>query len=156
MSRHLSWQQISKCLIGDGTPEEAQHARECSSCRAVMLRVESSLSELRGSVREWSEELAQRNSREEVVSMNPNQHLERLLMPVSFDTPWYRTVLESIRQVIDPPHLPPLQVSSKPVDPSELKGLTGLYSGNESKTFGTSVLIHAAVLALVVFVSTLK
>ena len=156
MSRHLSWQQISKCLIGDGTPEEARHARECSACRAVMLRVESSLSELRGSVREWSEELAQRNSKEEVASVNPNQHLERLLMPVSFDTPWYRTVLESIRQVIDPPHLPPLQVSSKPVDPSELKGLTGLYSGNESRTFGTSVLIHAAVLALVVFVSTLK
>ncbi len=49
-----------------------------------------------------------------------------------------------------------LQVSSKPVDPSELKGLTGLYSGNESRTFGTSVLIHVAVLALVVFVSTLK
>ncbi len=61
--------------------------------------------------------------------MNPNQHLERLLMPVSFDTPWYRTVLENIRQVIHPPKLPPLQVSSRPVDPMELKGLTGLYAG---------------------------
>jgi protein TonB len=55
MNQHLSWAQISKCLIGDGTPEEAQHARQCAACGAVMLRAESSLADLRSSVREWSE-----------------------------------------------------------------------------------------------------
>jgi len=55
MNQHLSWAQISKCLIGDGTLEESQHVRECAACGAVMLRAESSLADLRGSVREWSE-----------------------------------------------------------------------------------------------------
>jgi periplasmic protein TonB len=41
--------------MGDATPEEAQHVRACSACGAVLSRAESSLVDLRGSVREWSE-----------------------------------------------------------------------------------------------------
>jgi protein TonB len=152
LDQHLSWDQISKCLIGDASPEEARHVRECPSCGAVMLRAETSLADLRGSVHEW----AAKPITTEVPEMNADLHLARLLTPASIELPWYRTIIDGIRQAVNPPKLPPLEVSSRPVDPRELRGLSGLYAGNESKTFGTSLLIHVGVLALIVFVSSLK
>ena len=32
MNQHLSRDQISKCLIGDGSPQETQHVWECAAC----------------------------------------------------------------------------------------------------------------------------
>ena len=86
---------------------------------------------------------------------DPDIHLQRLLMKED-TTPIWAKVIKDIKELIHPPKLPPLQVTSKPVDPKELKGLEGLYSGNESKSVGTSVLIHVVAIALLIFISTLK
>jgi TonB family protein len=52
---HLSSQQISHCLIGGGTREQASHVRECKACRAELERLETALTRFRSSVRQWSD-----------------------------------------------------------------------------------------------------
>jgi TonB family protein len=87
---------------------------------------------------------------------DPDIHLQRLLAPQDLDYPWYKTVIQGIKDVIHPPKLPPLEVTSKPVDPRELKGLSGLYAGNETKAGLSSILIHGSVIALLFFLGSLK
>lgn len=87
---------------------------------------------------------------------DPDIHLQRLLAPQDLDDPWYKTIFQSIKEVIHPPKLPPLELTSKPVDPRELKGLNGLYAGNETKAGLGSVLIHVGVVALLLFIGSLK
>jgi protein TonB len=55
MNRHLSGEQISKCLAGDGTPQETQHVGDCAVCSAELARLESSFSQFRGAIRHWSD-----------------------------------------------------------------------------------------------------
>ncbi len=85
---------------------------------------------------------------------SPDVHLARLLAPE--ELPWYKTFAQNVKDLISPPKLPPLEVTSKPVDPKELQGLWGLYSGNESKAGVTSLLIHVGVVALMFFLASLK
>jgi len=54
MSQHLSSRQISQWMIGERTPQQEQHVRECSRCGAELARLEASLALFRGSVRHWS------------------------------------------------------------------------------------------------------
>ena len=56
MSRHLSGQDISECVIGAGTAPQRQHALECAACGGELARLESSLSLFRGSVRNLSDQ----------------------------------------------------------------------------------------------------
>lgn len=58
MNPHLSSEQISKCLIGDGVPRETQHVRGCAACTAELGRLESSFSQFRGSIRHWSDRVS--------------------------------------------------------------------------------------------------
>lgn len=71
-------------------------------------------------------------------------------------TPIWMRVFLDIKELVHPKKLPPLQVTSKPVDPKELQGLVGLYGGNASKTNMVSVLIHIGVVALLIVISQLK
>ena len=87
---------------------------------------------------------------------NPDIHLQRLLAPQDLEAPWFKTVFQGIKEVIRPPKLPPLEVTSRPVDPRELKGLSGLYGGNETKAGLGSVAIHGGVIAVLFILSTLK
>ncbi|HLH41718.1 MAG TPA: energy transducer TonB [Bryobacteraceae bacterium] len=87
---------------------------------------------------------------------NPDIHLQRLLAPQNLEDPWFKTVFQGIKDVIHPPKLPPLEVTSRPVDPRELKGLTGLYGGNETKAGLGSVAIHCGVIALLFIIGSLK
>jgi protein TonB len=81
---------------------------------------------------------------------NPDIHLQHLLAP---DVPWYKSFVQNIKDLIHPKKLPPLEVTSKPVDVGEM---WGMYGGNETKAGVSSMLIHAIVIGLVVWVSTLK
>jgi TonB family protein len=85
---------------------------------------------------------------------NPDIHLARLLPPE--EIPWYVTLVQNFKDAINPPKLPPLEVTSKPVDPAELKGLNGLYSGNESRSGLMSLLIHVGVVAALFILGSLK
>jgi periplasmic protein TonB len=150
---HLSKDQISQCLIGDGTPQETEHVWKCAACSAELARLESSFSQFRSSVRNWSDREYQRIWAKEDTIVNCENHLERLLVPASIELPWYKGIVLSVRELIHPPNLPPLQVTSKPV---ELPSLKGLYGGHESMAGAGSLIIHVAVVALLLFVGTLK
>lgn len=90
-----------------------------------------------------------------VPEENPDIHLQRLLMKQDSTPIWVR-VFQDIKELVHPAKLPPLQVTSKPVDPKELKGLVGLYGGNAAKTNTVSMLIHVGVVALLILISQLK
>jgi periplasmic protein TonB len=47
-------------------------------------------------------------------------HLDRLLMSTDIEEPWYKSILRGIRETINPPKLPPLEVTSRPLESAEL------------------------------------
>ena len=153
LARHLTREQISKCLMGDATPQESQHVSSCNVCGAEVARLVSSFAQFRGSVRRWSDQEEQLSRVREVVTMNYENHLERLLIPASVDLPWYKGIVISVKELIHPPKLPPLEVTSKPV---KLASLKGLYGGHETTAGLGSVIVHVAVVALLLFAGTLK
>lgn len=42
-------------------------------------------------------------------------HLDRLLVKTNLEEPWFKSIVRSIREMIHPPQLPPLEVTSRPV-----------------------------------------
>lgn len=69
------------------------------------------------------------------------------------EEPVYVSLWRNIKETINPPKLPPLELTSKPVAVRDIWGQT---AGNESRSALGSVAIHAAVIALLVFLSTNK
>lgn len=47
-------------------------------------------------------------------------HLDRLLLQTDLEEPWYKSVVRSVREALNPPKLPPLELTSRPVDDSDL------------------------------------
>ncbi len=85
-----------------------------------------------------------------VPEENPNVHLKRLLAPQE-DDPLYKSIYHGIRDLLHPPQLPPLEITSRPVDPSGLKGLDGLYAGNEVRAGIGSLLINVGIVGLLLY-----
>lgn len=82
----------------------------------------------------------------------PDVHLARLLAP---EDPWYQFIFDiynSIKGVIKPVKLPPLELTSRPVDIREIH----IYAGNEKKAGITSLAIHVVAIALLLFIGSLK
>jgi TonB family protein len=86
-------------------------------------------------------------------SETPDIHLEHLLTPASLDVAWYRTIFKSIKEAINPPKLPPLELTSKPV---AVPNIWGFYGGNETRAGLSSLLIHAGVIAVLLILGSLK
>jgi protein TonB len=84
---------------------------------------------------------------------NPEVHLAHLLAPESIETPWFKSIFTSIKEAINPPKLPPLEVTSKPI---EVPDVWGFYGGNEKTAGLSSVAIHAVVIFLVLWIGSLK
>ncbi|HVO97241.1 MAG TPA: energy transducer TonB [Bryobacteraceae bacterium] len=82
----------------------------------------------------------------------PDRHLDRLLAP-ELEEKWIVTFFRDLKEAINPPKLPPLEVTSKPV---ELKSLGGIYSGNETKSGIVSLAIHIGIVVLILFLGSLK
>ena len=80
-------------------------------------------------------------------------HLQHFLVPASIELPWYKGIIQGVKEMINPPKLPPLEITSKPVEMASLKGL---YGGHETTAGVGSVVIHVAVVALLLFVGSLK
>ena len=112
--------------------------------------------ELDGLLREWTAPAASARVRAAIFADTPDSHLERLLPPDSIEAPWYRNFFQTIREAIHPPKLTPLEVTSRAVDPRELKGIRGLYAGNERRAALSSLLVHAFVVTLLLAAGTLK
>jgi len=47
---------------------------------------------------------------------NGSSHLDHLLLDTGVEQPWYKTIITSISEAINPPKLPPLVITSKPVE----------------------------------------
>src|SRR5450755_2574798 len=74
---------------------------------------------------------------------DPNEHLNHLLAP-DMETPWFKSLFESVRELVYPTPLPPLEVTSKPV---AVKDIWGLY-GRKKQSGAYSLAIHATVIGL--------
>jgi len=81
---------------------------------------------------------------------NADDHLSRLLVS-QVEEPWYRSFFRNIKETFNPPKLPPLEVTSKPV---AVKDIWGLY-GRQKKSFmmSTGFQIGVVVLLFTVFSS---
>ena len=51
-------------------------------------------------------------------------NLDRLLISTNLEEPWFKSVIRSIREAIHPPQLPPLEVTSKPVEGEDFGDLS--------------------------------
>ncbi len=80
-------------------------------------------------------------------------HLDHLLAPASVNTPLLVSLYQSVKDLINPPKLPPLEITSKPV---EIQDKKGAYAGNEWKAGLLSVTINVSILGLLLFIGTNK
>jgi TonB family protein len=80
-----------------------------------------------------------------------DDHLSRLLVN-EVEEPWYLSFIRNIKETINPPKLPPLQVTSKPV---AVKDIWGLY-GRQRKSFMMSTGFQVAVVVLLFTVFSTK
>jgi len=84
----------------------------------------------------------------QLVDTDPNAasedvHLQRLLA-TSVEEPWFKSLARNIQETINPPKLPPLEVTSKPV---AVKDIWGLY-GKKKQSGVMSLAIHGCVVLL--------
>jgi len=70
-------------------------------------------------------------------------HLQRLLAK-NVEEPWFKSLVQNIKDTINPPKLPPLEVTSKPV---AVKDIWGLY-GHKKESGFMSLAIHSAAVVL--------
>ena len=82
---------------------------------------------------------------------NPDPEIHFLLPSV--EEPFFRSLSRNIKELIHPPKLPPLEVTSKPV---AVKEIWGFYGGQGKRAGTTSILVHVGVIALLFFLGTNK
>jgi periplasmic protein TonB len=78
---------------------------------------------------------------------NPEANLELLERKA---TPWFVSIVDNFREMINPPKIQPGEFSSKPVDPGDML-LGGKSSQNQGLTILTSLVVHAGIFALVLW-----
>src|SRR5947207_9012002 len=83
--------------------------------------------------------------------VSPDIHLQRLLA-ADVEEPWYKSLLQNLKDTFNPPKLPPLEVTSKPV---AVKDIWGLY-GRSPKSFMMSTGFQVGVVALLFTVFSTK
>src|SRR5580698_2310809 len=129
------------------------HLVSCARCRTAFDRVVATHQR----VNAWLSELASpadniavdtRGALARVLNrIGPDGHLDRLLAPAAVEIPWYVSLYGSLRDLIRPQYLPPLETTSRPV---AVKEIWGMYA-RDSRSRYMSVGVHAAVFALLMF-----
>ena len=82
---------------------------------------------------------------------NADDHLSRLLVS-QVEEPWYHSLYEHLKETFNPPKLPPLELTSKPV---AVKDIWGLY-GRQRKSFMMSTGFQLGAVALLFTVFSTK
>jgi TonB family protein len=77
-----------------------------------------------------------------------DDHLARLLAPDT-EIPWYRSIVENIRDVIHPEKLPPLELTSKPVAVKDIWG-----QGTSIRALASSALFQGGLVAALMLLGT--
>ncbi len=49
-------------------------------------------------------------------TIKPDDHLDKLLMSTDIEEPWYKSIVRGIRETLNPPKLPPLELTSRPIE----------------------------------------
>lgn len=81
--------------------------------------------------------------------LEPDQHLDRLLV-ADVEMPWYKSFAANVKDLINPPKLPPLEVTSKPVAVKDIWGESA-----HKKTAGSmSLVLHGIGIALLITLGT--
>ncbi|MBZ5728392.1 MAG: energy transducer TonB [Acidobacteriia bacterium] len=80
-----------------------------------------------------------------------DDHLSRLLVS-EVEEPWYRSFFRNVRETLNPPKLPPLELTSKPV---AVKDIWGLY-GRQKKSFMMSTGFQVTVVVLLFTIFSAK
>ena len=71
---------------------------------------------------------------------NTNDHLSRLLF-ADVEAPWYRDFAQNLKDLFNPPKLPPLELTSKPVAVKDIWGLYGRQKKSFMMSFGFQFLV---------------
>jgi TonB family protein len=82
------------------------------------------------------------------MRVEADDHLSRLLAPDT-EIPWYKSIVENVKELISPEKLPPLEITSKPVEVKDIWG-----KGTSPKALASSVALQAAVVAVLFFLVT--
>jgi periplasmic protein TonB len=77
------------------------------------------------------------------MNSDVDRHLARLYTPTSGE-PWLRSLVRSVRDTINPPKLPPLELTCKP---AAVKDIWGLYSKDEKSNL-MSLAVHITAVVL--------
>ncbi len=84
--------------------------------------------------------------------LNPdraNAHVDRLLAP-SVEEPWYHSLIQSVKDLLRPPVLPPLDITSLPI---AVQDIWGLY-GKDKRSNMMSLAIHITAVLLLFTVAS--
>jgi protein TonB len=135
-----------------------EHLVICSQCRAAFDRVVATHQR----VNTWLSALSSPMDDEPVdvrralthllrriETGDRDDHLSRLMAPAAVEIPWYVSLYRSICDLVRPEKLPPLDITSKPV---EVKSIWGLYAKDpRSRYISVAIHVMAAVLLMVTF-----
>jgi TonB family protein len=81
-------------------------------------------------------------------SITADDHLARLLAPDT-EIPWYKSIVQNLRDAIHPEKLPPLELTSKPVAVKDIWG-----QGTSVRALASSVLFQGALVAALMLLGT--
>ena len=138
-------------LIGDASLEERQHAAECRVPDEIAgIAAPSRISR---SGRTWSDRASAKDRAAQLhwTVIPGSDHLERLLLPESLGTPWYRSLWGRVRESLSPQG-PPLDLTSKPV---LVKDIWSEY-GRQKKSWVMSFALQSAAVVLLFTAATTK
>jgi len=123
------------------------HLPLCQRCRALLERVTATTRR----VDAWLSELAAPLEAAPIdAAAGMSRVLSRIAQPtfvLSPDTPWYESLYRSVRELARPEELPPLDVTSRPV---QVKDIWGLYPKDASSRL-YAIGIHVGIFALLMF-----
>ena len=54
----------------------------------------------------------------------PDNRLDPLFTAPNLEEPWFKSMVRGIRDMLNPPKLPPLEVTSKPVENVDMGGMS--------------------------------
>lgn len=70
-----------------------------------------------------SNELERENLEVQEPGARRDHHLDHLLLQSDIEEPWYKSIVRSLRETFNPPKLPPLELTSRPVEDAGLGGM---------------------------------
>jgi hypothetical protein len=74
MTPHLSTEQISQLLAGEGTAQQQEHASKCTECASELDLMRNVLSDFRDSVRQWADNASPASKTDRVLLPAPPTH----------------------------------------------------------------------------------